>query len=437
MKTQLTIALTSVFGLFFVAGMVSAERLDQTQFEKIVSEAINEDTDLQDDKEVIEEKSQEIKEVEERISSFEGKLDTLNSEKITLNNHLALIDETLNKNEEEIGKTKKEIDVIQLEIEVLGREIRDAEEDIVRKNVALSGLLQEMYIRDQMTPLEITVGSDSLSGYFAKEQFTSDVQSEVGGLLTELQSDREALDSKRTSHTEKKATLSVEKRNLDIEQEKLGEESLYQQKLLADVEGDEEKFQEILRNAQRDRAILDEQVSSLERKSQEQIDEIRGQVQEKLDNDPNAELTSEEKLVIADNVQFIWPVVSRVITCVFHCGGYPFENVFGAHSGLDVGLPQGSSVYASATGEVVFVRYPVDTSLAYVVIKHSEEFSTSYLHMSDISVSIGDFVEQGEQIGLSGGAYGTNGAGTSTGPHLHFEIIKNDLQVNPQDYLGN
>lgn len=433
-KALLTVASTTV-GLFAVIAVASAARIQQTEFEKIVSDAINEDTTLKEDRQTIQDKSNEIKDVEERISTIEGKLDSLNSEKLTLNNHLELIDQTLEKNQEEIGKTKKEIDVIQLEIEVLGREIRDAEEDIGQKNVALAGLLQEMYMRDQLTTLEITVGSDSLSGYFAQEQFTSDVQNEVGDLLSELKSDREALESKRSSHTEKKATLSMEKRNLDIEQEHLNEEATYEEQLLEEVEGDEEKFQEILRNAQRDRAVLNEQVSSIERKTQEQIDDIRLQVQQKLDVDPNAELTAEERLAITENVAFIWPIDSRVITCEFHCAGYPFEALYGAHRGLDIGAPQGTPVYASATGEVKFVAYPVDASLAYVVIQHNEEFTTQYLHLSDIYVSPGEFVEQGDQIGLSGGAYGTAGAGSSTGPHLHFEVNKIDLAVNPLDYL--
>lgn len=424
-----------LIGLFIFAGVATAERIDQTQFEKIVNDALSQDPTLQADQEEIQSKSQEIKDVEERIDTLEEKLGRLGQEKFTLNNHLELIDETLVKNEEEIGKTKKEIDVIQLEIEVLGREIRDAEEEIFRKNTAVTGLVQEIYMRDQLTPLEITVGSDSLSGFFSQAQYTDSIESELGDLLSELKKDREALSGKRDNHTQRKTTLAMEKHNLDIEQDNLGEEALYKEKLLDDVENSEEKFQEVFLNAQRDRNLLNEQISSLQRGSQDQIDEIRAEVQQKLAEDPNVELTPEERLVITDNVSFIWPINSRVITCEFHCAGYPFEAAFGPHSGLDIGAPQGSPVMASATGQVVLVAYPVDTSLAYIVIDHGGEFKTSYLHMSEIFVSPGEFVEQGDIIGNSGGSYLTKGAGASTGPHLHFEILKQGLQVNPQDYV--
>jgi hypothetical protein len=93
------------------------------------------------------------------------------------------------------------------------------------------------------------------------------------------------------------------------------------------------------------------------------------------------------------------------------------------HSGVDYGVVVGTSVTAAADGVVT------ETGLHrqygnYVIIRHGDK-STLYGHLSQILVKRGEKVSQGYVIGKSGGRKGAQGAGTSTGPHLHFEIRNN------------
>lgn len=109
------------------------------------------------------------------------------------------------------------------------------------------------------------------------------------------------------------------------------------------------------------------------------------------------------------------------------------------HSGVDYGVAVGTSIVSAADGVVT------ETGLHrqygnYVIIRHGDK-STLYGHLSQILVRKGEKVSQGYVIGKSGGKKGSPGAGTSTGPHLHFEVRNNGGvgakgRQNPLGILG-
>lgn len=96
------------------------------------------------------------------------------------------------------------------------------------------------------------------------------------------------------------------------------------------------------------------------------------------------------------------------------------------HSGVDYAAPTGSRIYASGDGVVQRAQWAGGYG-RYVVIKHNAEYSTGYAHMSGFARGIkpGMRVKQGQVIGYVGST------GRSTGPHLHFEVIKNGKKVDP------
>jgi murein DD-endopeptidase MepM/ murein hydrolase activator NlpD len=103
------------------------------------------------------------------------------------------------------------------------------------------------------------------------------------------------------------------------------------------------------------------------------------------------------------------------------------------HKGVDIAMPEGTPVYAVAAGKVVRSQTGSgDRSYGeYVEIQHSSEYTTLYAHLKTNSrrVRVGDTVSAGQQIGEVGST------GLSTGPHLHFEVRKNGVKINPESVL--
>ena len=107
------------------------------------------------------------------------------------------------------------------------------------------------------------------------------------------------------------------------------------------------------------------------------------------------------------------------------------QQYHGLHRGVDIRAPKGTPAVAIASGMVVEVRQDLFGYGHHVRIAHEGTMSTLYAHLSKIEVTVGQRVEQGQEIGQVGTT------GWSTGSHLHFEILQNASAVNPAEYLSD
>ncbi|WP_462256659.1 M23 family metallopeptidase [Eubacterium ventriosum] len=101
-----------------------------------------------------------------------------------------------------------------------------------------------------------------------------------------------------------------------------------------------------------------------------------------------------------------------------------------SHNGHDWAVNTGTKVRAAAEG-VVELAYFSESYGYNILINHNNGFKTRYAHLSEVKVSKGEKVEQSQVIALSGST------GFSTGPHLHFEVVKDGKRVNPIEYVSN
>ena len=107
------------------------------------------------------------------------------------------------------------------------------------------------------------------------------------------------------------------------------------------------------------------------------------------------------------------------------------------HGGIDIGAKVGTPIKSIADGKVIAAGQLDSKCGDGISIEHAEGLTSSYCHLSGISVKAGDIVKQGVVIGLTGGAVGAKGSGNSQGPHLHLTLKKNGQRVDPMQYFGS
>lgn len=141
---------------------------------------------------------------------------------------------------------------------------------------------------------------------------------------------------------------------------------------------------------------------------------------------------------VTESAGYVVPISKPVtVTSEFGYRQHPITGAYELHNGIDLvnGNPT-TPIYASAAGEVVIAGSYPEWYGNYVVIKHSDGLYTGYAHQSQLRVSVGDTVKQGQQIGNMGTT------GPSTGPHLHFQFFKNGPWpsqndfINPREYIN-
>ncbi len=140
------------------------------------------------------------------------------------------------------------------------------------------------------------------------------------------------------------------------------------------------------------------------------------------------ERVERERLALAmSRTPSMWPVRGE-ITSDFGSRFHPVYGYSRFHAGLDIAAPSGQPIVATAAGAVVSAGWMQGYGYA-VEIRHANNLSTLYGHCSQLLVNAGQQVQRGQNIALVGST------GVSTGPHCHYEVLKNGRPVNPLPYL--
>ena len=230
-------------------------------------------------------------------------------------------------------------------------------------------------------------------------EFRQSVVDELRRLQEEIAGKKADLETQRTAQEDAKTELEATLSELDAQRAEANA-------LVAEIENNESEYQTALDEIDAEEEAIQAEIVRLSR-------ELAA-----ANGDTGAALGG-----------YIWPVSSRRITSPFGPRNTGVPGASTSHKGVDIGgVGYTTEVHAAKAGTVI-VSQRSSSYGEYVVVSHGSGNTTLYAHMSSRSVSVGDYVDQGDVLGITGST------GISSGPHLHFEITENGSRVNPLNYL--
>lgn len=354
-----------------------------------------------------------IKDIKSDLSNVKNKIKDLEASKSSLKSYIAKLDEEANTLAAQIQQLEEDIEAKKAEIAQTEEELEEAQAVADKQYADMKARIQYLYESGTPSYLVLFLTSDSMGDFLNKSSYA----------LQMSKYDRDMLDE----YIAQKELVEETKAALETEEEEL--------KLLAEA-------------AEEQKATVDSMITAKTaeiRSYQNQIDDQTAEAkefQEDLEEQERLLNQIEEQIAAAAFANgsdgdgdggasgFIWPCPSsKRITSYFGKREQPTAGASTDHKGIDIGAASGSAIVASAGGRVTTSTYSKSAG-NYIVISHGNGMSTVYMHCSALYVSVGDIVSQGQKIAAVGST------GYSTGPHLHFGVIKNGTYVNPLNYVG-
>ena len=139
---------------------------------------------------------------------------------------------------------------------------------------------------------------------------------------------------------------------------------------------------------------------------------------------------SEQPILPADPPSILPIAGDFSISSSFGKRMHPIHKVEKMHNGTDFKAPMGTPVLATSDGKIIKAETKSTGYGNNIVIEHDSIYQSRYGQLSEINVKVGQLVKKGDVIGKVGSS------GTSTGPHLHYEVIENGKHVNPENFLS-
>ncbi|MEZ7553977.1 peptidoglycan DD-metalloendopeptidase family protein [Veillonella atypica] len=392
-KTRLVAALLSGVVLCGTPAYIMAEDEDLTNQLDSIQQQVNQQNAAKADAEtVIGSVSEQLRQIEEQLRQATAELGTIKEQRVAVENDITL-------NERQLAEAQKRLE---------GRE------SVFYKRV------RDIYINGRLSYLDVVIGSKDFSDFANRLEVLKRIIDSDITLINEIKKER--------------ADIEAHKQKLEADRAKLVELEKAALAKQAEIEQKKAERNVVLQKAQNDRATAMHAIEELNASS--------AQVSAMLKERQAARAAAAAAAAAAaqssggqgasDNWvqgtgQLGWPV-SGEITSPY---GYRVHPIWGTtiyHSGIDIGVDEGTPVHAADGGVVVWSGWMGGYGYA-VVIDHGNGLSTLYGHNSELAVDEGQSVAKGQVISYAGST------GNSTGPHVHFEVRVNGDPVDPMGYL--
>ncbi|GAB6732692.1 M23 family metallopeptidase [Bacillus cereus] len=409
-------------GTFFVSPLLSPAyaETNQDKLSNIQSELEGKQNDLQN-------KSAEKEQIEKEIQELQKKIDDLTT--------------SINKNEAELNDTKKEISKTQQVIAEKKKHIEQLQTNIDTRQEVIKQRLQSMQEKPRTNIItEVLTTSTNIADLVDNMYSVSLILNNDTDIVKKQTTDQNAVTKEKEAVEKKEQELKEAEQKLVHKQQELQTNQQQQQTFISDLHTKVAKVDSEIEGLEESKGILENQRQAVQKAIEE---EKRAEEARKAEEACKAEEARKQATTSAQKAQaaptphdtniggFIKPAAGSKTS------GFGVRSIDN-HKGIDIAASGTVPIIAAADG--VVIRSELSSSYGNVVyLSHrinGKTYTTVYAHMSSRSVSNGQTVKQGTQLGFMGNT------GQSYGQHLHFELhlgewnVGKTNAVDPSPYIG-
>lgn len=392
---------------------------------------------------VLTDKRNQLNSIQSDLNSTRQKIDSAKTRQLSLSKQIEETDRRISDIQEEIEKlgkdlsevngqrTQTEVRLAELQAQLVStqKELDQAKAELATQTGVLNRRVINVYKSGSTGYLQVILDSSDFADLLNRLSFLQLIVEQDARLLEKIRRTKEIIEAKRLAIEEDRRKVNEQRLVLLVQEQKIAalKEQEEDKKKAEQTELDNQE--KLLAQARKDRQTYEHAEELLVSASAQIARDIR-----RLEEEARRRVLrgSRGRTHTATGAQrisasgFMWPVDGDV-TSPFGMRRHPILGDYRMHTGVDIGVPSGRTIYAAQSGTVLLADWTRGYGLT-VIIDHGNSLSTLYAHTSRVLVSSGDYVERGAAIAEVGST------GLSTGPHLHFEVRVNGEPQNPMNW---
>lgn len=377
---------------------------EATDAELINNQATNNEmTNAEANNMTLQEQKQDI---ENKLNESNTRLEYVQNELSATLQKMQELDDSIADYEQKYNEIQNKIVNLEAEIATTDTNLAKIEEEYERKEQLLKKRVVALYEDGETTYLDVLLSSKNILDFISNYYMLEQIVEFDSNLLDELEEKKQIIETKKAEQEKRKMDLKVARAKEGQMQILMENQKILQENYSAKLTEEEQNL-----NAQ------------IEQYKAEQ-EEIERQIQAAI------QWCGDLAIQYTGGVM-IWPVgvEGTYITSPYGNRLHPIQGVYRYHDGIDIGnAGYGAPVVAAADGIVTYTGVLGGYGNC-VMINHGSGIVTLYGHGQEIKTTLGAAVKQGDII------MGVGSTGVSTGPHLHFEVRKNGIAVDPIPFL--
>jgi murein DD-endopeptidase MepM/ murein hydrolase activator NlpD len=362
--------------------------------------------------------------VEGRLSETESKIAKANQAKGVLSGEIAGLNKRIRAYETQVAALRAEEREAEVRLAEKQAELDRAEGELKAAYKELKAIARRLKasldtLRERLVAIYEAGSTDISDIVFASNDYGDLI--EQSEYLRQIQSSDEDLVTRVRSLRDRQRELVVELKTVKERIEKVRNGIAAEEKQLETARSAVESQQGKLVRAKGTRNAALSRINSRVGRLENIRADLQAEIQQQIAEASGVSTLPAGPMSAPSAAGLVWPL-SGTVTSGF---GYRWGRM---HEGIDVAVPEGTPIRSAKAGTVIMASYNGGYG-NYTCVDHGGGLSTCYAHQSGFAASVGQRVSQGQVIGYSGNT------GSSTGPHLHFEVRINGAAQDPMGYL--